>query len=180
MVQKVEKFVWNKDKEILFVNELNSAEMQNTLEQALHEIPNNVNNALDLFVNCVTSASHGMKKTFTVGCSTSKMQNWFDKECIDARRKTKSKLRKYRHSTEEADRLDYAIERRDYHKLITKKKRTYKRKKVDYLSSIIGQPSAFWKEVRACAGMRSRKTLDNSTSKTEWINHFKEIYRLTV
>ena len=32
MVQKVEKFVWNKDKEILFVNELNSAEMQNTLE----------------------------------------------------------------------------------------------------------------------------------------------------
>ena len=32
MVQKVEKFVWNKDKEILFLNELNSAEMQNTLE----------------------------------------------------------------------------------------------------------------------------------------------------
>ena len=98
MVQKVEKFVWNKDKEILFVNELNSAEMQNTLEQALHEIPNNVNNALDLFVNCVTSASHCMKKTFTVGCSTSKMQNWFDKKkkkkkSIDARRKTRSKLR---------------------------------------------------------------------------------------
>ena len=62
MVQKVEKIVWNKDKEILFVNELNSAEMQNTLEQALHEISNNVNNALDLFVDCVTSASHCMKK----------------------------------------------------------------------------------------------------------------------
>ena len=85
MVQKVEKIVWNKDKEILFVNELNSAEMQNTLEQALHEISNNVNNALDLFVDCVTSASHCMKKTFIVGCSTSKMQNWFDKECIHVR-----------------------------------------------------------------------------------------------
>jgi len=53
-----------------------------------------------------------------------KGENWFDKECIDARRKTRSKLRKYRHSTEEADRLDYAIERRDYHKLIRKKKQT--------------------------------------------------------
>ena len=40
------------------VNELNSAEMQNTLEQALHDIPNNVNDALDLFANCVKSASH--------------------------------------------------------------------------------------------------------------------------
>jgi len=28
--------------------------------------------------------------------------------------------------------------------------------------------------------MRPRKTLDNSISKTEWVNHFKEIYRLTV
>ena len=58
------------------------------------------------------------------------MQNWFDKECIDARRKTRSKLRKYRHCTEEADRLDYVIERRDYHKLIRKKKQTYKRKRL--------------------------------------------------
>ena len=99
---------------------------------------------------------------------------------IDARRKTRSKLRKYRHSKEEADRLDYVIERRNYYKLIRKKKQTYDRKKVDYLSSIIGQPSAFWKEVRACAGMRPRKTLDNSISKTEWVNHFKEIYRLTL
>ena len=154
--------------------------MQNTLEEALHEIPNNVDNALDLFVDCVTSASHCMKKTFTVGCSTSKMQNWFDKECIDVRRKTRSKLRKYRHSKEETDRLDYVIERRDYHKLIRKKKQTYKRKKVDYLSSIIGQPSAFWKEVRACAGMRPRKTLDNSISKTDWVNHFKEIHILAM
>ena len=40
MVRKVEKFVWYKDKETFFcVNKLNSAEMQNTLEQALHEIP---------------------------------------------------------------------------------------------------------------------------------------------
>ena len=71
--------------------------MQNTLEQALLEIPNYVNNALDLFVDSVTSASHYMKKTFTFGCSTSKMQNWFDKKkkkkSIDARRKTRSKLR---------------------------------------------------------------------------------------
>ena len=28
--------------------------------------------------------------------------------------------------------------------------------------------------------MRPRKTLDNSICKTEWVNHFKEIYRLTV
>ena len=28
--------------------------------------------------------------------------------------------------------------------------------------------------------MRPRKTLDNSISKTEWVNYFKEIYRLTV
>ena len=28
--------------------------------------------------------------------------------------------------------------------------------------------------------MRPRKTLDNSISKTEWVNHFKEIYRLTL
>ena len=54
--------------------------MQNTLEQALLEIPNYVNNALDLFVDSVTSASHYMKKTFTFGCSTRKMQNWFDKK----------------------------------------------------------------------------------------------------
>ena len=60
-VQKVEKFVWNK--EILFVNELNSAEMQNRLEQALHDIPNYVNNVHDLFVDCVTSASHCREKT---------------------------------------------------------------------------------------------------------------------
>ena len=28
--------------------------------------------------------------------------------------------------------------------------------------------------------MKQRKTLDNSISKTEWVNHFKELYRLTV
>ena len=28
--------------------------------------------------------------------------------------------------------------------------------------------------------MRPRKTLDNSISKTGWVNYFKEIYRLTV
>ena len=97
------------------------------------------------------------------------MQNWFDKECIDARRKTKSKLSKYRHSKEGADRLDYVNERRKSNNFFFffSLKQTYKRKKVDYLPSIIGQPSAFWKEVQACAGMRQRKTLDNSISKTE-------------
>ena len=71
-------------------------------------------------------------------------------------------------------------ERRIYNQLIRKKKQTYERKKVDYLSTIIGQPSAFWREARACAGMRQKKTLDNSLSKPEWVNHSKEIYRLTM
>ena len=48
------------------------------------------------------------------------------------------------------------------------------------MSSIIEQSGAFWKEAQACAGTRQKKTLNNSISKIEWANHFKEFYSLAM
>lgn len=178
VVQKIERFVWDKGKENIFVTELNTTETQDRLAHALLEIPTNVNHALDLFVDCVKSASHCMKKTITVGCGTNKTQSWFDQECSNKRRETKSKLRRYRRTQKETDRIGYVTARSEYNKLLRKKRQNYKQKKVDYLSSVLGQPSEFWKEVRACTGMRRRKTLDNSIPKTDWVKHFRDVYSL--
>ena len=158
----LEKFIWDKDKEHVYISELQSRETRNKLAHAKHEIGNDVNTALDLFVDCVTSASRCMKKTINIVPGKKKMKSWFDGECHTARRTTKSKLRKFKRTKTDNDRICYVNARREYHTLIKKKKQAYKQNKVDYLSNIVKQPGAFWQELRSCTGMRQKQITSNS------------------
>ena len=95
--KKIEKFVWDVAKEHIFKDVLNSVETQNKLRCASQEIPHSIDNALDLFNDCIMTASQCMKKSFTIENKRVRTKNsWFDHECRSLKRETKCQLQKFR------------------------------------------------------------------------------------
>ena len=102
-----EKIIWQEDKEPIFKKQLNSDEVQKTLEADKAKLEYDVDGALSDFVECLISASQSMVRKCHMNKHT-KGAAWFDTECREAKRESKGKLRKFRKTRKLEDRKDYA------------------------------------------------------------------------
>ena len=174
--QAAERFVWKKEKEDEFLRCFKSKPIQSKLASAKAKIKDNIDDALDDFVSCLISASDCMKKKASVRKGRNRSRAaWFDEECQNARKQTRNKLKKYRQSRDEEDRLQYQTSNKRYRDMIRNKKKEFKRDKAASLASNIKNASMFWKELKSLGGEKKTRTSDKIDMK-QWYDHFKGLF----
>jgi len=176
-VTYADKIVWDKEKENQFIDTLyNNDGIKLELENATRILENDVDRALSMFVDCLKDASSCMVKSVSSDSSKKhKGPGWFDLECKEAKKDSKRKLRKFRHSRMDEVRVEYVEAKKKYKELIKLKKRQFKRQKVEALANSLSNSGNFWKEVRSFGG--DRKTIvKNNITITEWYDYFKGVF----
>ena len=172
-----EKIVWNKCKEDEFFGCLNSIEIQNIFTSAQSCINNSkIEEAIDFFVKGVCMASKCMVKKVVTG-KRRRNSLWFDQECQQAKRVAKQKLRHYKKTRLDLDRLEYVKLNKDYKLLIKQKRQAHNRKEAENLASSEKSSADFWKHVRNLIG---NNTIDESEriDLITWFNHFQDLFKL--
>ena len=169
-----DKFVWKKEKEDEFLRCFKGTELQSKLIAAKTKIKDDIDEALNDFVNCLVTASNCMKKKIYRKKNLNKAA-WFDDECRNAKRKARNKLKKYRQSRDENVRLEYETANRKYRNLIKNKKKEFKRNRAATLATNINNASVFWKELKSLGGERKTGVSDKIDMK-EWYDHFKGLF----
>lgn len=174
--QTAERFVWKKEKEDEFIRCFKGKAIQSKLVSAKAKIKDNIDEALDDLVSCLITASDCMKKKVYVRKGRNRPRAvWFDEECHNARKQTRSKLKKYRQSREEEDRLQYEISNKKYRNMIRNKKKEFKRDKAASLASNVNNASLFWKELKSLGGEKKTRISDEIDI-TQWYDHFKGVF----
>ena len=168
------KYIWNKDKETDFLAAMQSDEVQSRLSLASEVLENDIDRALSIFVTCLKDASTCMLKN--VSTVKTKRSEWFDEECKIAKKQCRVKLKKFRATRNEDDRITFVTERRSYKRLLKTKQREYKKQKTERLANNISDSSQFWKEVRNMGCGKTEKT-DNDISKDDWFTHFRDVFQ---
>ena len=171
----VEKMVWNKDKESEFVMKLKSNDLQQRLDTATSELDNNVDNALELFVQCMKDASQCMYKKVCV--DKVRRSEWFDEECQSAKKESRKRLNQFRTSRNENDRKEYVVARKRYKALLKSKKQEFKKRKTSFLASNISDSSVFWRELRNMGCSKADNTANCNIKMDEWYEHFKKVFQ---
>ena len=142
-------------------------ELVETLHSSLDESINGFNT---LFIN----AANIMKKSICTGNGTTRSSTWFDNDCLKFKRKVRGYLNKYRSNKNEANKLKYTDQRRDYKKFLEEKKKAYSARKVDILMQSFDNPTMFWKEIRSII---KPKQSQNSIDLNEWHTFFQTIFQ---
>ena len=97
---------------------------------------------------------------------------WFDSECQLARKAVKTYLRRFHTDNKRESRIAYVDARRDYKKLIRKKRTAYSTTRSKYILESVNNPTLFWKEIRSV----TFKTFTRGTvTPAQWFNHFKTL-----
>ena len=170
-----EKVVWDEQKVPEFIEVLQSPLIQDRLKRAKTIVSSDINKALEELIGCLQTASKCMIKKIKIGGSRNKTQ-WFDRECFEKRKHTRSKLRQYRRTREMADRQSYVEVRREYRMLLKEKKRAFKASKAKYLADNLNDPKLFWNELKSCLGLGNKSGVSNKITLEEWHDHFKSVF----
>jgi hypothetical protein len=173
------KYVWNKEKEGNFIEKFKSEDCQNLLKNATALLENDVNGALNVFVKCMKDASSCMYRNVKEKKVNIKSR-WFDEECREAKKESRQKLKIFRKTRLDEDRIVYVQARKKYRLLIKHKKKIFKKVKADTLVSSMSDSSLFWAEVNKMGCGKSKNSTDASISTDEWLKHFKDVFQADV
>ena len=168
----VEKFIWNATDDESFKHALNSNETHNRISEAIQLIDRDIDLAVNIFNDCIRNAAVSMKKVFSMS-GQNKKEDWYDEECRLKRRLTRRALRKYRHSKQEEYRSSFCIQRREYKKLLARKKSAHNASIIDKLMCSINSQQRFWETVHKT--MPKRKMIQNQISVEQWYRHFSQL-----
>ena len=174
-VKYTEKIVWSSEKEQEFVDNMRSNEIQNKLKIALDHLENHVEDALCKFVECLTSAGSCMVKKCYNNKKAMKAK-WFDEDCRQAKKESRSKLKVFRSTRSDKDRKEYVEARKRYRYLLKAKKQSFRREKTTLLAANLNNPSTFWKELRNMGCGKQNKANSSNIDINEWYNHFKDLF----
>ena len=195
---KVEKYIWDESKSVVFKDALTSEHFVVGLEDAYETIDNDEDLALDKFNKCMKDAANCMRKTFVI--DDNKKQNWFDKDCRVKRAEVRRELSCYNTKVRNRDKIlgdrkdnqlcgtdekvmddivqqtnsqrqKYCISRREYKWLIERKKREFNEMTIAKLLSSLNNQRDFWATMRAIAPKRQYSK--NDISKESWFTYFK-------
>ena len=167
----ISRLVWSDEKSEDFKQRLTQPEITQQIKLAKAQIASNINEAVKTFTNALTYAASCFvrkskgKKLFK--------KPWFDKECFDKRKLTRTALRKFSRSHLSQDRIVYCRLRKEYKKLISQKEKEYKQKQTKELESSLNDPKAFWRNIKK--HIRKDNQMGDITE-NKWVEHFKKVF----
>ena len=168
----IRKFVWNDANAGVYYDNLCNDATHVRLIHAMDLVDVDINKALDVFNECIKQCATCMKKDIIID-STKPQSGWFDQECTNKKRFVRKMLRISRRSLNANDRHAYLSERREYKKLLERKKKEFNRTMLNKLVSSIKNQKDFWNTVHK-ASFRKRKQKGN-ISLDMWYQHFKSL-----
>lgn len=168
---KVEKFIWDPEKQEDFNKAVTDTNVTNILAEACTLVDVNVNAAVDKFQEAVCIAGECMKKSFTMGGI--RKQAWFDRECREQRTSLRKVLRKFDNDNMDTDRIQYNQKRREYKELLRNKRHSHRQNIVNALNNAGNNPTEFWGKLRSYLG---KKVQSNTILAQEWFDYFKNLF----
>eukprot|EP00745_Piridium_sociabile_P032434 TRINITY_DN5471_c0_g1_i2.p1 TRINITY_DN5471_c0_g1~~TRINITY_DN5471_c0_g1_i2.p1 ORF type:complete len:1139 (-),score=92.24 TRINITY_DN5471_c0_g1_i2:303-3719(-) len=171
-----EKHSWDDGKEHEFIQYWKSSEIQGKLQQATTDMNNNVDKAVLTFVECLKSASKCML-TKCYGQKKIRKNEWFDSECVLAKKETRQKLRMFRTTRDDKDRKEFIRTKQKYKYILKRKARTFRREKIAQLENNVKNTSRFWKDLKSMGCGKQKTVNNNSIDINEWCDHFKSVFK---
>ena len=172
----IDRYVWNEEKRHMYYDNLYVAGIQAKLNIALNMIDSDINDALNMFNDCIKESAVCMKKRVT--SRKRNFADWFDFECVTSRRNVRRLLRIYRRSSNPDIRQQFVISRREYKKLLQRKKSQFNKSLLDRLVTSIQNQKEFWDTVRRSSF--KRKHCNNTVPMEKWFQHFQALLQIEV
>lgn len=89
------------------------------------------------------------------------------------KRLVKRQLCKFRRTNNREDREKYVNDRREYKRLLMKKKTEFDEERLTQLKKKINNPSKFWETIRS---INRKSTIYNSITSEQWYEHFSGVF----
>ena len=167
-----DKYVWSNEYASQYHESLLLEENQLKFDAAICMIDDDIDCALNLFNECIKTCADCMKRRTFVNKSEKRI-DWFDFECVLAKRNVRKLLRKYRRTLDKNICAEYTIARREYKHLLKRKEKDFHDALLNRLETSISNQKEFWGEIRRTS-FRKRQPR-NSISIETWFNHFKSL-----
>ena len=198
---KIDKTVWDKEKESIFVDRLYDEDGLILLKEATDQLNVDVNKSLVLFTDYLLRAGECMKKRIFQAKSVRKSE-WFDQECIQSKKECRRLLREYRKAKKSKNcicpdkryvpeinnknhtsctchekREAFVENRKIYRKLLKQKRQQFRQVTAENLCKNMNAPSIFWNDLKKL-GLRNKSRTNNCISIQEWFQHFQKLFRV--
>ena len=168
--EKIIKYIWDENVAGQFCLTMNNQVVREKMQVAEDLIEIDMNKALMVFNDIVKEQAECMKKTIT-GNKDAKKHDWFDYECILARRKVRRLLKTFRKTLDKGDRVLFCISRREYKNLILRKRKEHNSSLLNELLKTVDNQKEFWSSVNKISSKKSQPS--NNISVEQWFQHFK-------
>lgn len=171
-----DKIKWDPNKSHLYLAFFLSEKGRIELESACNSIVDDINVALDKFVNLLLDAGQCMKQTFccggTGGSRRRASQRWFDTECRAAKCEVRRLLLRFRRSRTDKSKHLYFVKRNQYNSLIKSKKKIHRQLMQKDLLNHRYDSGKFWNTVKSA---KPRDKCSTSINIDEWKKHFENV-----
>jgi len=177
------QYKWNDKSAQKFLSSLGQSHFVDRLRLLCSNVPNNINSTSEIddyvseFGSILREAGDQSLCLKRVRKRPRKRQNkkWFDKTCMEMKREVKNIASLLEKNPSNPDiRGRFFKSKKEYKKLLKKKKRDFHQQIMDQLSSLRERnPSAFWNLINKLKPGKPND--DNQITEEEWVNHFKNL-----
>jgi len=167
------KLTWDENSVACYVKNLVSNMDYIGLNSFLTDESINVDHTTNTLTACLNDAVRFMRNSFVIRTSTRHKSPWFDKECWSAKRKLSKLLHKRLRTRKPKDKIEYAVFRKYYKQLITKKRKEYNADSISSLQTSLKDSKQFWGKIRR---LNYGKKQQNNITKSEWYTHFTTLF----
>ncbi|CAB3986903.1 Hypothetical predicted protein [Paramuricea clavata] len=179
------QYIWDKDSEAAFTQELKSNKIQNKLNNFLNndfsDEKDGMNQCINEFQNIILEAS---KKSLKIRKTKRRSQinnvankKWFDKNCrLKRHHLRKLANQKHRNPTNTEIRNEYHIALKDYKNTLQIKKNKFHQDKIEQLENATNDPILFWKILKNSTDKINPNERSKTPSQSQWLNHFQTLH----
>ena len=165
----VNKLVWSEDKRESFIHDLNSPENCAEIQRAMNLIDTYLNEAASVFTNALSFVSVSLVKKQSTNIA---LNQWFDRECREKRKTIRKALRIFTRTRFVSDRNSYCAARKEYKKLIFKKRRDTTKCRKELVDDV-NDSKKFWNKIKR---FTRKKTQADDISDNAWLEHFMKVF----
>jgi len=168
-----DRIVWSDDLLANFTEEILSSDFKHLLQNANATIDEDVDGSVETFAKALCSAAACMVRT--IGRKKKRNQEWFDYECVQKRKLVRKLLHSFQRAKDNSKekREKYVQERKEYKKLLKKKKDDYDQARLAKLRQSITDPKVFWQTIRS---VNRRVVIYNNITTEQWYDHFFHVF----
>ena len=178
-VHQTEILKWDPLKANIYCTNILSEQTASKFEDAILKIDDNIDEALNLFIDIVLDAGSCMKRNVIFDKKKRISKPWYDKECRDAKKDTNKLLRHFRSSREYASPEvqkqkfhKYSQQKSVYDNMLKEKRLSYKQNMRKNLVDKRKDMNSFWSCIRK---MKPRENKDVNIKIDQWQNHFSHV-----